>query len=705
MALDQRSHALLSYLSQTTGYVSLNEITEKFNISRRTIYYDIEKINDWLKDQKLPAVQHVRSVGFHLEKEAAKQIPEKLGMLKTWHYEYSAKERRAWLAIYLLIGSKAMYLDDLMEKLRVSRNTTINDLKNMKTELKRFELELETDRKSGYVLTGKEDDKRKAVVFYLQHVLPKQGWQQLLAQISSVFANGNEALDFFGFEKMGAVEELIAETEQELNVQFTDEFLHSFSFRLLLFGRRLAQGKNVSVDDVEKTVLSETSEYEAAKKISKKLSSLLEVDFPEDEVFYITKHLLSSRVQFSDTALESTPGQDAKILSGIVSSMVTDFQKYACILFENREEVEKNLLLHVKPAYYRLLYGLEAENDMADSIKEKYPDIFQLTKKVARHLEAAAGKPVDDMEIALIAAHFGGWMERIGARPADRKNALLVCTSGVGTSRLLQHQLEGLFSTVDIIGSVSLRDYEKNQSDADFIISTIPLEEKDRPVFVVSPILTEAEKESLLKKVNSLMAIAPQQQRNSVDAVMDIIRTHANIQDVESLERELKQYFYQPQLSAKEAKKPDLQDLLQPERIQLAESVKDWRHAIGLAAQPLLEGGEITGQYVEAMVAVVEKMGPYIVISPQIAIPHARPQDGVHKLGMSLLQLKESVAFSEKEAHQVKLIIVLAAIDGEMHLKALGQLIKLLGKEETKCMLMKADSPEDIYEVIKANSQ
>ncbi|HYK75270.1 MAG TPA: transcription antiterminator, partial [Pseudoneobacillus sp.] len=560
MSLDQRSTAILSYLSQAKGYVTTKEISEKFNISRRTIYYDIEKINGWLNENCLPNVKHVRSAGFFLEEEAAGQIPEKLGMIQTWHYEYSVQERKAWLVIYIMARDTSLYLEDLMEKVRVSRNTTIEDLKSLKEELLRFHLQLEFDRKLGYVINGGEEDKRKAIVFYLQLLLPDQSWQTILAQIPIILNAKSETNDLFDSEKLKAVQFIVSECEKDLNIQFTDDFLHSLSLRLLLFGRRLAQGKNVQIDEEEKKVLSETKEYTAAKKISAKLSQLFQLDFPDDEIYYITKHLLSSRVHFSEEQLEHNSSQDKHVLAKVVSKMVTDFQKYACVFLKNREEVEKSLLLHVKPAYYRVKYGLEVESNVATTIKEKYDDIFQLTKKVIYHLEKLVGKKINDNEIALIAMHFGGWMERVGVKPADRKKALLVCTTGVGTSRLLQHQLEGLFSTVDIIGSVSLREYEKNQFEVDFIISTISLDEKDKPVFVVSPILTEAEKEGLLKKVNTLMDTTSYQ-RTSTDAIMEIIQKYAEVIDEDSLRGELKKYLYQPAVSFKEVSKPSLKHL------------------------------------------------------------------------------------------------------------------------------------------------
>ncbi|WP_223593905.1 BglG family transcription antiterminator [Neobacillus bataviensis] len=703
MTLDQRSTAILSHLVKSQAYVPVKELTEKFHISRRTIYYDIEKINVWLKEHSFPPINHVRSAGFHLDEETAAQIPERLCMLTTWQYEYSAKERKAWLAIYLMTRDTPLFLEDLMEKTRVSRNTTIDDIKGLKEELERFELKIEFERKLGYVILGKEDDKRKAIVYYLQHVLSDQGWQAILAKLPSIL-NQDDQFDLFDYENLKAVQKIVAESEEELNIQFTDEFLDSLAFRLLMFSKRLSQGKNVLIDPIEKDVLKDTTQYQAARNISQKLADLFEIEFPEDEIFYITKHLLGSRIQVSEDINQDNSSSNSLTINKVVADMVSDFQKYACVFFKDRKEIEKNLLLHIRPAFYRVKYGLELESGMTETIKEKYQDIFLLTKKVIIHLEKVVGKEVNDNETALIAMHFGGWMKRTGATPAIRKKALIVCPNGVGTSRLLQNQLEGLFSTIDIIGCVSLRDYKHNQYDTDFIISTIPLEEKEKPIFVVSPILTEAEKESLLKKVNAQME-SPAKHTTSAEAIMNIIKKYADVYNEESLQKELKQYLYKPAAVSIETEKPLLMDLLKKENIQIIEDVKDWQEAILVASQPLKNVQAITDNYIEAMIQTIRKMGPYIVISPKVAIPHARPEDGVNRLGMSLLKLTKSVPFSEKGTHDVQLIIVLAAIDGDTHLKALSQLTNMLSNESTKQEIIKAESSEEIFQYIKVYSE
>jgi mannitol operon transcriptional antiterminator len=708
MSLDQRSTAILSHLVNTESYVPVKEIMEKFKISRRTVYYDIDKINSWLTENQLKPVDQVRGLGFGLDQETAKRIPEKIGLFKTWQYEYSAKERKGWLALYLLGRDSPLFLEDLAEKVRVSRNTTIEDLKVLKEEIERFRLALESDRKSGYRVIGEEDDKRKAIVYYLSNVLPSEGWQTLLSRIPTILnladLNIEDRLNLFDLEELKAVQAIVGESEKDLNIQYTDDFFYSLTFRLILFGKRLTQGKKIRIDEVEKEVLTETKEYKAACKIAQKLSYVFHVDFPHDEILYITKHLLSSRVQSFQGVFQESENTETHVLAEVVSKMVTDFQKYACVFLKERALLEKNLLLHVKPSYYRIKYELEVENSMAELMKEKYPDIFLLTKKVIHHLEKEIGKKVNENEIALIAMHFGGWMRRTGVTPANRTKMLIVCASGVGTSKLLEHQLEGLFSTIDIVGSVSLREYETNDFDIDFVVSTTPVTRNDVPVFVVSPILTGAEKESLLKNVNALVGTEIKDKQLSVDGLLEIIKKHATITNQEGLEREVRKYFSKSKSIVAVSTKPNLNQLITREFIQVKKNVKDWKEAIRVGAMPLLKKGNITEEYIQSMINTIIQLGPYIVIAPKVAIPHAKPENGVKKIGMSLLCLEEGVQFSESKRNEVNLLIVLAAIDGETHLKALSQLTTMFSDSKNVTKLVQSQSVETILQTIEAYS-
>jgi mannitol/fructose-specific phosphotransferase system IIA component (Ntr-type) len=149
----------------------------------------------------------------------------------------------------------------------------------------------------------------------------------------------------------------------------------------------------------------------------------------------------------------------------------------------------------------------------------------------------------------------------------------------------------------------------------------------------------------------------------------------------------------------KKGVKPVLRQLLTSDMIQLQQKANDWKEAIRLAANPLLETGAILSEYIDAMIQNVLELGPYVVLAPKIAIPHARPEQGVKKMGMSLLTLQEGVLFENNDT-PVELMIVLAAEDKESHLKALAQLSELLSNEEDVQAIMQANKKETVTQLI-----
>ena len=101
------------------------------------------------------------------------------------------------------------------------------------------------------------------------------------------------------------------------------------------------------------------------------------------------------------------------------------------------------------------------------------------------------------------------------------------------------------------------------------------------------------------------------------------------------------------------------------------------------------------------MIQSVNENGPYIVIDEYIALAHARPEDGVNELAMSMLKLDKSVDFLGEE---VRVVVVLAATDNTKHIEALASLTELFMEEENKNTIMEATKIEDIHDLIKKYS-
>ena len=141
-----------------------------------------------------------------------------------------------------------------------------------------------------------------------------------------------------------------------------------------------------------------------------------------------------------------------------------------------------------------------------------------------------------------------------------------------------------------------------------------------------------------------------------------------------------------------------LKDLLTADRIQFTDDKLDWREAIRLASAPLIEDRSITQNYVRAMIDSIETTGPYIVLTPGVALPHARPSEGAKKLAMAMLCSRERIYFNEEK--YANLLIILSSVDGHSHINALVHLSNMFGEEETLEKFMEAQTVEEVVELI-----
>lgn len=700
--MDQKSLAVLNQLVLADSYVTVQELAQTFNVSKRKIYNDITKINDWLKDSGYPKVSQVRGQGLYLDEQVKEKLITQLSVCEYPYYEYSPSERRAWIFIFIAVQEQPLYLNDFIELFQVSRNTILEDIKKLKEETSDFQLSVESGRHKGYKVKGDENEIRQVLTHYLTFVTPESGWHRII--VDSALRDELEQKELlrpyevFNINELLLIKNLLIEYERKFQIEFTDEILNHLVVWLYLFSKRIRQEQYVGIDPIEKEVIHSTEAFKGAKTLCSNLTTEMNITIPEVEVYYIAKYLLSAKVNYDLNPIYEN--EEMRWLCHVVESMISDFQLYAAVNFSEKDQMIRNLFIHLKPAYYRIRYGIKVENILQHSVEENYPEVFRLTRKVIHHFERLVKEPVSDSEIAYIAMHFGGWLRREGITLSSvRKKLLIVCTSGLGTSRILESQLSGLFSNVDIVGAVSLREYEKQDLSVDFIVSTVPLPDKGIPIFVAKPILDNKDKEQLLRKINSLNNETQTEQLYSADTLMDMVKRYAMVEDEEALKQELRRYLHSPIAIENEKRKASLADLLDSEKIISVGQVSDWMEAIKQAASPLMEQGYINRSYVEKMIDNVLQLGPYIVISEQFALPHAAPADGVNKTGMSMLLLDKPV---DLMGESVRIFVVLASWDNEQHLKALGQLTKLL-KESRKEMLS-AKGKEHILNLIQTYS-
>ncbi|MBA4548286.1 BglG family transcription antiterminator [Thermoactinomyces intermedius] len=679
MQLDERCIRLLREIASRPGS-SWRQLQERLGLSRRQITYDLEKINSWLKEENLPAIRYVRQHGFVIPSSLEEYL-QRWDAVEHKNYVWTGNERVNMLLLSLLIAREPWSLVHVSGLLDVSRNTALADLKEARKKARKAGVNLIYSRADGYRFAGPEWKKRNLLRWLVIECIRWDNGEMLLNAVldQDTGVSGDQVLN------------QLEETEQRLDIRYMDEHLNQLKYLLMFLIRRIEEGHRVRWPE-KWDEIANTKAFAAAGNLLKKLLRIpLSDPVFRQEQAYIALLLLSGNI-FS---------QADQPMHELAEKMIRRFEQIGCLYFSEKEQLASMIAMHLDPAYYRIKYGLTLPNPLKNIILEEHEALHFLVKKCAVPFEEKVGKPVPEDELAYLTMHFGGWLRRQGLELTNRPKAVVVCPNGIAISNLLTHGLRDLFPDILFLDAVTVREFFSKRYPCDLVFSTVYLRTQAK-LFLIPPILTQEEKMRLRSEVSrEIYGFSTNEEQ-----ILNIIEQYADIHDRAGLSKALASLFAQNHFapsSIKESQKPMLNELITEQTIQLAKKADSWEDAIRLAAKPLVQKGCVKEQYVQAMIDSIHELGPYVVLAPKVAIPHARPDDGVHQLSMSFLRLEEGVLFPQQK--KVHLLFVLAAVDSESHLLALAQLSEMLSDEAEIEKLIQAQTPEEVLQMIHQYSK
>lgn len=144
-----------------------------------------------------------------------------------------------------------------------------------------------------------------------------------------------------------------------------------------------------------------------------------------------------------------------------------------------------------------------------------------------------------------------------------------------------------------------------------------------------------------------------------------------------------------------------LREFVELKHYKFAEEASDWREAIRMSCESLEEDGSVEANYKEDIITCVEKYGPYIVIIPDVAMPHSQENaKGVNKTGVGFMKLEKPVSFDPEDPDKdARLFFTLASCNSEQHLQNMARLSELLVNEDAVKALLEAKGPEDLLNI------
>lgn len=691
--LNQRCINILMTLIEEKSS-TVKELAKKYNITERSIRYDIDNINYYLYKNGLKEIEK-KSKGilkFDEDKEKTKRLIE---ILNRRFYNFSQHERKEYIKSFILFTDDIINLHEISEILSVSLSTVKLDFKEVKLFLKENGMSLKYLSKLGLKLEGDEERIRKAQLKMLVEYLDISK-DKFISKIKKDEVLGyklirDELKLYFEDYPLRNIRIFIKRVENELGTIISDEAYKVLEMYLLIAIRRLENENEIKNRENNEKFLKSTKEYKILSNELNMLSEYFNIKFNDYEKLLLTELFLGSHsYNFNSSFYENWIEIEIS-----VNEIIKEVSRKLEIDLTKDKILYDGILNHLKPAIYRIKNDIILENEVVKEIKEIYNELFDIIKEVSNeNLKLYINKDLPDEEISYLTMHFKTALDRKENSENQIKNILIICGLGYGSSKLIAQKLLENYD-VNIIDTLPYHKFLdiKNFDNIDLIISTLEIDEKldyPFPILKVNPIFTNNDKKRLeeygLKKNSNKI---------SLTKLLDIIKSESKVLDEENLIGKLKNFFksniYDDRYKIKDKK---LIDLLQV--VKVKESVENWEEAIKEAGKELLKIEAIEEEYIEEMIKAVKIHGSYMIVGGKVALPHARIKNQVKYTAMTMIKLNKEVEFPEGK--KVKIIIAFSSKDRSEHVGALTELVELI---ENYDFVKKIENSQREEEIIK----
>lgn len=513
------------FLLEAKQAVSAEEISKAMSVSVKTIRNDLKKLEDRCGREGLNLVRK-SGVGVGIEGPEKNKgiLVDKLKRQVNDITIRSGQERQQYIIRRIVMDDDDVTVANLAEEMYVTVSTVYKDMNALGNFLKEHGLKINKNHHHVLKLDGDEKQYRIAIAnMILEQKKDSITLSEGLGSGSRIEPYLKTQLNELINLDYGFLETALQNLETKLGYQLSQEAYSSMLIHIAIALKRIRASKDILLDDQTLSGLRQTKQFQMAKDLAEEIGHDYGLDIPEQEIGYITLHILGSKMGSESIGIRNEPGgvlarPEVSLASEIAGRMIATASDILEVPLEEDHVLFKGLVLHLRPTINRLKYGLTLRNPILESIKEQYPDIFGVAWITGKILQKYLDRSIPESEIGYLALHIGAALERV----RGKIKTLVICHSGIGTSQLLSARLRRTFKELDIIGitsSVSIR--SDLLREADMILTTVPVRlETWQPIYQIDPLFGRDD----VKKVE-----------NAIDKHM---RIHS-YKDIKNIEKEL----------------------------------------------------------------------------------------------------------------------------------------------------------------------
>ena len=475
--MNARQIFLLEFLLKQHEYLSANQLAEKYGVSTKTVYQDIDKLNDFFDEGELKSrIVKVPRKGIKLSADEERKKIHSLLLVNKHEsgvQDFSPEYRESELIKRLFINQEDLDIYDFAEEMYVTESTVHRDIDKLEKNLGQFNLKIRIKHDQLFV-DGDEWNIRKALQSYV---------------IQAQSLGRKEKIErFFSEKDIEICNEAISRLSQKYHHQFSEEYSCLLLVECLVFKKRTEH--NNCLTERTSNLINDLNHLEVYFFSGELLESIINKSFSEISPYEIEAMAYSLlaygfSIQSADY-IQNIDHQVNELIQKVSNLLSLDLSK--------DNHLKLMLSNHISKMIFRLRNQIYITNPALEEIKKQYSSLFNVIWIAIRGLSKYYEINISNEELAFIVIHFQLAIEKI-VKPL---NIVVICQNGIATSELIMSKLHKIFDSDAKITNINARELDfYDLSNIDLIISTIALPEVTVPVIEVSPILTKDEIESI----------------------------------------------------------------------------------------------------------------------------------------------------------------------------------------------------------------
>ncbi|CAM4354229.1 BglG family transcription antiterminator [Paenibacillus xylanexedens] len=497
MSITKRQREIVEFLLEHPHEVTAGEIAVEVKVSTRTVHRELQMIEQWLEP-----------LGMKLEKKSGTGIridagSDDLAVLRQQlegkeYVEFTPEERKLFMLCILLDEPEPVKLLALASDLKVTVSTVTTDLDDLESRIRQAGLKLVRRRGYGVKINGSETIHRTAIAALALEFLDESDLFGRQPEQGGSIVN-QKLLDMIGHGDVLTVENALWQPDIEWLENIPERQYMKLLIQLSVAVVRIRKGFGIGRMSPQENMGDAVAEQDEMKvppymasRLCGVLSTQLGLTFSPDEQAYFHRLLVETEQRIHSSRLLPI---DDLILLDRVHSLIDQMQARTHYAFHEDRLLREGLLGHMQPVMERIEGQQMIRNPLLQQIRKDYDSLFEDVKKSVG--QAWPGTDVPDEEIGFLVMHFGASIERLRALKREIR-AIIVCTSGIGSSRMLSSRLSKEIPEIRIMDSVSWYEAARIPTDQyDLVLSTVDLPMDEHQYYKVSPLLTAEESERL----------------------------------------------------------------------------------------------------------------------------------------------------------------------------------------------------------------